>query len=79
MTKDVDPLFLRQIAEHAHVWFHCDLAFLWMQDRPYPFGEVGVGFPRQPAGRRFILEKIRDELGQQAAHICAHLPIMTLH
>jgi hypothetical protein len=78
-TKD-DPAFLRQIAEHANVWFHCDLSFLWIDaDRPYPFGEVGIGFPRQPADRRFILEKIRDQLGQYAANVAADLPIMTLH
>ena len=78
-AKHIDPLFLRQIVERTNVWFHCDLAFLWMDpDRPYPF-EVDIGFPRQPAGRRFILEKIRDQLGRYAAKVAADLPIMTLH
>jgi hypothetical protein len=78
MTKDIDPLFLRRIVEHANAWFHADLAFLWIADREYPF-DVDVDFPGQPADRRFILEKIRDQLGRYAASVAADLPIMTLH
>jgi hypothetical protein len=78
-AKHIDPLFLRQIVQRAHVWFHCDLAFLWIDpDREYPF-DVDVGFPRRPADRRFILEKIRDQLGQHAANVAADLPILRLH
>jgi hypothetical protein len=79
MTKNVDPLFLREIVERANVWFHCDLAFLWIDpDREYPFG-VHVGFPKQLATRAFIVGKIRDQLGQHAANVAADLPLLTLH
>jgi hypothetical protein len=77
-AKNIDPLFLRQIVERANVWFHCDLAFLWIADREYPF-DVDVGFPKKPATRAFILEKIRDQFGRYAANVVADLPLMTLH
>jgi hypothetical protein len=79
-VNEAEIIFRRQIAEDVRIWFHCDLSFLWIDpDRPYPFGEVGIGFPRQPADRRFILGKIRARFGPRGANIAADLPLLRLH